>query len=273
MSTTMVVAMAPPPSSTFTGTAAAAAAASHTPTTAPTGTNTESAIGITYCPSCGDGLPSTEQTQADLLRAHARIADLEAQVRILNQKAAAAVDRWADYEDELSKYRSQKDKDAAPPPLPPKPDPTMQPLARSQSLLQSGTNRISQFLTRSRTIPANMHHQHPGASRHGLGGHGGHFPPSPANTTEDLLEALSREQSLRREAEGKLNATSMEVEELSVTLFEQANEMVAEERRARAKLEARVGELEKRDTDKKRRLERLETAMARIETVRALLEE
>ena len=120
-----------------------------------------------------------------------------------------------------------------------------------------------------------MHDQHPSSSssssRHGGGGH--HFPPSPANTTEDLLEALSREQSLRKEAEGKLNATSMEVEELSVTLFEQANEMVAEERRARAKLEARVGELEKRDTEKRRRLERLETAMARIERVRALLEE
>lgn len=195
-------------------------------------------------------------------------------MRILNQKAAAAVDRWADYEDELSKLRSKRDKEAPPPP-PPKPDATMQPLVRSQSLLQSGTNRISQFLTRSRTVPAMMHDQHPSSSssssRHGGGGH--HFPPSPANTTEDLLEALSREQSLRKEAEGKLNATSMEVEELSVTLFEQANEMVAEERRARAKLEARVGELEKRDTEKRRRLERLETAMARIERVRALLEE
>ena len=36
------------------------------------------------------------------------------------------------------------------------------------------------------------------------------------------MEALSREQALRMEAEGRLNETSKEVEELSVTLFEQA---------------------------------------------------
>lgn len=56
-----------------------------------------------------------------------------------------------------------------------------------------------------------------------------------------------------------------------MSLFEQANEMVATERRARAKLEERVGMLEKRDTDKRRRLERLETAMERIDRVRSLL--
>lgn len=87
------------------------------------------------------------------------------------------------------------------------------------------------------------------------------------------MEALSREQGLRRAAEGRLSATSKEVEELSAALFEQANEMVADERRARAKLEQRVGELEKRDEDKKRRLDRLEVAMDRIERVRNLLEE
>lgn len=61
------------------------------------------------------------------------------------------------------------------------------------------------------------------------------------------------------------------MEELSVSLFEQANEMVAEERRARARLEARVAVLEQRDTDKKHRLERLEQAMDRIERLRAML--
>ena len=85
------------------------------------------------------------------------------------------------------------------------------------------------------------------------------------------MEALSREQALRLEAEGRLSETSKEVEELSVTLFEQANEMVASERRARAKLEERVGVLEKRDGEKRRRLERLEGAMERIERVRGLL--
>jgi predicted RNase H-like nuclease (RuvC/YqgF family) len=90
-------------------------------------------------------------------------------------------------------------------------------------------------------------------------------------STDELLQALSREQALRREAEGKLSDTSREVEELSVSLFEQANEMVATERRARAKLEERVGMLEKRDAEKKRRLERLESAMDRIDRVRLLL--
>lgn len=96
---------------------------------------------------------------------------------------------------------------------------------------------------------------------------------SPTPSTESLLEALSREQALRQEAEGKLSETSREVEELSVTLFEQANEMVAAERRARAQLEERVATLEKRDGDKRKRLERLEGAMKRIERVRGLLGE
>lgn len=68
-----------------------------------------------------------------------------------------------------------------------------------------------------------------------------------------------------------MSAMSSELEELTATLFSQANEMVAEERRARAKLEERVELLEKRDKDKRRRLERLENAVQRIERVRGLL--
>lgn len=96
-------------------------------------------------------------------------------------------------------------------------------------------------------------------------------PSTATTTTEDLIEALSREQHLRLAAENRLSTTSKEVEELSVALFEQANEMVATERKARAKLEERVEVLEKRDVDKRRRLERIEQAMARIERVRSLL--
>ena len=47
--------------------------------------------------------------------------------------------------------------------------------------------------------------------------------------------------------------------------------MVAEERRARAKLEERVLLLERRDEDKRGRVERLEGAVRRIERVRGLL--
>ena len=61
------------------------------------------------------------------------------------------------------------------------------------------------------------------------------------------------------------------MEELSAQLFEQANEMVATERKARAKLEERIEILERRDVEKRKRLERLEGAMQRIERVRGLL--
>lgn len=47
--------------------------------------------------------------------------------------------------------------------------------------------------------------------------------------------------------------------------------MVATERKARAKLEERVQVLEKRDSEKRRRLERLEKAMDRIERVRLMV--
>lgn len=62
-----------------------------------------------------------------------------------------------------------------------------------------------------------------------------------------------------------------EIEELSVQLFSQANEMVAQERKARARLEARVELLEKKDQDKMARLERLEKAVNRIDRVKAML--
>lgn len=85
------------------------------------------------------------------------------------------------------------------------------------------------------------------------------------------MAALEKEQGLRQAAERKLDEGSGELEELSTQLFQQANEMVANERRARAKLEARVEVLEKRDVEKRKRLERLESAMSRIERVRGLL--
>jgi len=56
-------------------------------------------------------------------------------------------------------------------------------------------------------------------------------------------------------------------------LFAQANEMVAAERKARAKLEERVVILERRDGEKRVRLERLEKALRRIERVKGVLGE
>lgn len=54
-------------------------------------------------------------------------------------------------------------------------------------------------------------------------------------------------------------------------LFSQANEMVAQERKARARLEERVAVLERRDIEKRTRLERLEKAIARVDRLKALV--
>lgn len=151
----------------------------------------------------------------------------------------ALVDRWADYEDEIHALRAQQVSSAD--------------TARAASP-GNYQNRLSSFLTTRKSIP-NLRSPQP--------------PPTPSE--RDLAAALSREQTLRQQAEGKLDEASGELEELSAQLFMQANEMVATERKARAKLEERVAVLESRDVEKRKRLERLEGSMARIERVRGLL--
>ena len=103
-------------------------------------------------------------------------------------------------------------------------------------------------------------------------------PPLPTSSSKpaadpDLLHELERERALRAKAEDRIRTVDSEIEELSVTLFSQANEMVAEERRARAKLEERIELLEKKDKDKMARLDRLEKAVSRLDRVKALLNE
>jgi exosome complex component CSL4 len=237
---------------------------------------TLSADSTPCCPGCGYSLP-LDHTQVQLLEAQARIEDLENQVRLLNEKATAAVDRWADYEDEISSLRAQLPSSTTAQKVQPPATPTN---AR-MSFLQSGTSRLSSFLSPRK--PHDLPHIDTNPSRpanlRSISSQS-HRPqqqlqtqPPPSPSAEDLLEALNREQSLRKEAEGKVAATSQEVEELSAALFEEANKMVAEERRARAKLEQRVDELERRDMEKRRRLEKLEGAMSRIERVRLMLAE
>ncbi|ROW01924.1 hypothetical protein VMCG_05653 [Cytospora schulzeri] len=325
---------------------------------------------IPCCPNCGNDItlnlppkalnpPSQDDTKTALTAAQRQIDDLQAQVRLLNQKATAAVDRWADYEDELAKLRSEltaRNNSVATTALstttsttttttrPQTPTVKEPPSSPSRGFItgspgvsgfaSAASNRISALLNRksaqnlkaaggqsspghqasqstssllAATVSASAAGQGGSGSGGGSGGGGGHqssystsslfrqrpatttttsspltlslstgkvtYTPghSPAPSSDDLIEALGREQQLRVAAEGKLTDGSREIEELSVTLFEQANEMVATERRARARLEERVGELERREEEKKRRLERLEKAMVRIEKVRALL--
>lgn len=124
---------------------------------------------------------------------------------------------------------------------------------------------------------------------------------APSTREKELESALVKEQTLRIAAEKKAKEVNAEIEELSASLFQQANEMVATERKENAvlrdKLQAleqqaldrspatagyaaheenamlreKVKALEQRDADRKRRLERLEAAYKRIERVRTML--
>ncbi|TVY71339.1 hypothetical protein LSUE1_G004443 [Lachnellula suecica] len=188
------------------------------------------------CSQCGNPLPDHTSLAHD---AQSQIDDLQAQVRLLNQKATAAVDKWADYEDEIQQLRAQAKQQADV--ASPQPDQRADSPSRFSGYLPV-QNRLSSFLSARKSTP-NLQAQP---------------PPSPSAT--ELVAALTREQALRQAAEGKLDEASGELEELSAQLFQQANEMVATERKARAKLEERVAVLERRDGEKRKRLERLESA-------------
>lgn len=181
-----------------------------------------------------------------------------------------SVDKLADYEDELRRVKS-----ARPPPDPHGLTSTSDtalaattPTNAAEDIHRPATatairtsilpvqNRLSSFLS-STGRKSSPSPQLPNA------------PPTP--TTSDLQAALSREQELRKQAEGELSQGSQELEELSAVLFQRANEMVAVERRARAKLEERIEMLERRDAEKRKRLAGLEEAIQRIERVRGML--
>lgn len=141
-------------------------------------------------------------------------------------------DKLADYEDELHSLKTSTSSAGVP-------------AAGRLSLL--GSRRSSPNLTAATSEP----------------------PPTPRET--ELATQLQREQSLRSEAETKVSQMSSELEELSAQLFQQANEMVAAERKARARLEERVEVLERREGEKRKRLERLEKAVGRIGRIRVML--
>ncbi|QSZ37136.1 hypothetical protein DSL72_009229 [Monilinia vaccinii-corymbosi] len=195
------------------------------------------------CPNCGMALPhNSAEVAAD---AQKQIEELQAQVRFLTEKATAAVDKWADYEDEIELLKRAQSQQAPGSPTQGVPEDRLGNPGRFSYLPVQ--NRFSSLLSR-RSTP-NLQAQ----------------PPPKTPSTTELVAALTREQRLRQAAEGKLNESSVELEELTAQLFTQANEMVATERKARAKLEERVELLEKRDGEKRKRLERLEGAMQRIE--------
>lgn len=247
------------------------------------------------CHQCGADLSQSHPPVPE--DAQTRIAELETQVKILTGKATAAgtffsshlptppttrnvasprliqfwrftmlnlalVDKLADYEDELRQLKSSNRPTSEPnihaqPPAQPQPDsaPGIQ-----RNHLQS---RISHLLPSNRRA----------ISQPPSSGPTDQTDPTNNNNREnaELLTMLTREQSLRQAAESRVSQTNEELEELSAQLFTEANEMVATERKARAKLEERVAVLETRDKEKRTRLEVLESRLGRIERVREML--
>ncbi|XPS92853.1 hypothetical protein M3J09_002230 [Ascochyta lentis] len=209
------------------------------------------------CPSCGTIVIVDAE---DVEEARRTIKQLEAQMESLREKAAAAVDKCAGYEDQIRTLKTT-------PPSSDKPvrkntsgsfdtsSPEGRPSTAAASAHTRAQSRFS-FLTSRLTSPVNTTTA----------------PPLPVPSGDpDLLHELERERALRAKAEDRVRTVDSEIEELSVTLFSQANEMVAEERRARAKLEARIELLEKKDKDKMARLDRLEKAVSTLDRVKALL--
>jgi len=260
------------------------------------------------CSSCGHTLHSSSQ---DPTEAQYRIQDLETQVRLLNSKAATAIDKLADYEDEIRNLRTQcsklqKERDssisaaqssAASPTngLPPAPldkndvnrdIPNRQSVSRLASLTSILTSRkhgtpavphlnvgianaAAAQSTPNLSTPIQEYMKAPSPPP---------FATDPGRKAQSLtlmgLQAtLDAEREMRLKAESSLQNAQSELEELTAQLFGQANEMVATERKARAKLEERVKLLETRDGEKRRRLERLEKAVERIERVKRLVVE
>ncbi|KIW64301.1 hypothetical protein PV04_09246 [Phialophora macrospora] len=269
------------------------------------------------CPQCGYHIAPLSDPSTEAAEATRRIRDLEAQVRLLNSKAAAAVDKLADYEDEIRYLRDaygrsqqqqalgQGQGQAAVPSRPSLegPGPAIAPTTsghtpQAQQQQQSRLASLSAFLPgRKRdgnsggqppltpatgTFPQNTVAYNsntlspPKTPFFNIGGGTNHSDPvlSATDSTVSLVSlqsSLEKERTLRLRAESDLSQTQTELEELTAQLFGQANEMVASERKARAKLEERVKVLEQRDVEKRKRLDKLEKQMQRIERVRGMV--
>lgn len=248
------------------------------------------------CTECGAALniQSTksihEHTRAPSPDAQRTIGELQAEVQFLTGKATSAADKLADYEDEIRQLKSQPGPAETPERAgsPEVSSPASQASAAEMSATQPvrpstagalsrtlTTTRISNFLAARRFSP--------------LPSTGSPLSDTPDVSIPELTARLAQEQSARQSAENKLAQTNTELEELSVSLFQQANTMVAEERRARAaseqkaadrskaledkvrRLEGKISRLEAREIEKNKRLDRLEAAMKRVQRVKGLL--
>lgn len=194
----------------------------------------------TACSACG----SPQESQR-------RIEELEYHVQVLTQQSADALDRLAAYEEEIRQLKLQRYSGVAVKASPRKPQHHHN--VSFDSVVSTHSYNMERFvsfdLTRKDSAMSSMD----------------------SADVFDLQSQLAKEQAARIEAEKNVEQLNSELEDLSVSLFEQANEMVAKERRARSKLEKRVKTLEQREKDKSRRLDKVDAALDRIERVRMLL--
>lgn len=84
------------------------------------------------------------------------------------------------------------------------------------------------------------------------------------NGSQDLQQQLQKERQLRESAERKANAMAIELEELSQTLFEEANTMVANERKEKAELEKQLKMFDEKESSRRNRLSLLEDAIVKL---------
>lgn len=199
-----------------------------------------------------------------------------------------AAQKYADYENAIrvleAKLRQEQRKHSAP---------NESSILAAQAILRPGISRFGSFMG-TRKASGSPEEQAQGA----------------VSREKELEEQLIKEQTLRIAAEQKVKEVNAELEDLSATLFEQANEMVATERRQNAalrervntlegqqqpprpesslepsgkldvdmlarengKLKMKISSLEQREADRKKRLERLEAASKRTDRIRSMLQ-
>ncbi|KAJ5218912.1 GDPGTP exchange factor Sec2p [Penicillium cinerascens] len=237
------------------------------------------------CPACGGSGACNDPSEVQQ-----RILELEGHVQELNERAALTTGKLADYEEEIHRLRSAHAAYASPPrssssqpPSSSHGDRALSPTQAPIPVCPETTAHIfpqapqSRLATLTSLLPYRRGSATPTSAPVPTTPTAPTIPlpqvssPASSDNTSELQDALNREQGLRKAAEAQLTQSNTELEELTVQLFSQANEMVAQERKARAKLEERVAVLERRDIEKRSRLERLEKAMARVDRLRALV--
>ncbi|KAL8306470.1 hypothetical protein RB600_010364 [Gaeumannomyces tritici] len=263
-----------------TATTAARSSPLHSPSysSASTSPTASEASSSSCCPKCGFDTPASStasspvsatspttcaggRCSAVLADAKAQIGDLQTQVRRLTEKAFEDVEKRASYEEELGKLRRALRNSTAAAAVP-----ASSSAASLVGSLWGGNGSNSNNNTLATKPSMQRSPTDPMADRLLVAlSKEEHRRKDGDATLEELLVALTREQQLRAAAEARELDASREVEELSASLFEEANEMVATERRDKAALEGRVVGLEARNAELEGRVAELEQAGAELE--------